>query len=121
MFEVKSEPAKNRLFIKLSGFMTPEEAKQAADQVIKVVSHLKTGYAAINDITEFKPGREEVQNEIVRAQKFLTENGAKVVIRVVKSVSGEMQFKRLTDKAKIGYEIIEVNSVEDALKYLDSK
>lgn len=116
MLEVKVDSMKNFIFIKMEGFMTDFEMKNAADKVISESKKLKTNYVVITDVTKFKPASQEGAMEIQKAQKFLLDNGAKKFVRIVESILGKLQFKK--NAQEIHLNVIEVSSFEDALKHI---
>ena len=120
MHKITSDRNKNRLIIILEGQMDSVEAKEAADEVVQKLEELNAGMEIINDISKFKPSSEEAQNEIIRAQKAAIQKGASRVVRVIGSVIGKTQFKRLQKEANATYEVIEANSMEDAINFLES-
>lgn len=120
MHKVTADPEKNRLTIILEGLMNADEAKQAADEVSSALGTLKPGMDIINDISKFKPSSEETQAEIVRAQQSAVKAGAKRVIRVIESIIGKSQFKRLQQVAGASYEVFETGTLDEAVSFLDN-
>ena len=118
MHDVKVDKINNRLYISLKGFIEDSEVKEASDKVIAAMSELKQGFVIINDISDFKPASKEGGIYIKKAQEEVIKKGASKVIRVVDSVIGKLQFKRLSQEIGASYEVIEVQSLEDAEKYL---
>lgn len=119
MFKTSIDREKNRLTIKLEGFLGAEEAAEAADKVIEEAGTLRPNFDVISDISDFKPGNEQVQAQIMRAQKGVADKGARRVVRVTGNVIGKLQFKRVHQQAHVNYEVIEVNSEEAAHKFLN--
>lgn len=120
MWEIKNDIAKNRIYMKLDGYFTIDDVKEASSILLQKTSELKPGIDVVNDISKFKAVNDEAQAEIIKAQRDLMAKGVKRVIRVVGSIVGKMQFNRLTEEAEAGYEVVEVNSFEDADSYLDT-
>lgn len=120
MHKAMADPEKNRLTIILEGLMNADEAKQAADEVSSALGTLKPGMDIINDISKFKPSSEETQAEIVRAQQSAVKAGAKRVIRVIESIIGKSQFKRLQQVAGASYEVFETGTLDEAVSFLDN-
>ena len=116
-YEIKSDLSKNRLFVTLSGFLTDEQMKTAADMVISETKKLKPGFSVINDISNFQPASKAGTEEIQKAQIFVKNNGAGRIVRIVKdNALANMQFSRVTKTA--GYNVDEATSVEEAEKLL---
>jgi hypothetical protein len=119
-YNVKADLNKNRLYIHLEGFLSGDDVKKAADSVIQEAKKMKPGFSAINNIKDFKPTTPEGANEILRAQKFLKENGVGHVIRVVgEQAITSMQFKRTQNEA--GYIADSVSTLEEADALLDKE
>ena len=119
MYQVKAITDKNYISIVLKGIMEADEAKNAAEEVENALTKVKDGFDIINDISEFKPVTEDAMKYIQQAQKAAEKKGAKRIIRIVGSVVGNLQFKRLQKESNIGYDIIEVRNMDDALKYIE--
>lgn len=120
-YDIKSDKAKNRLYLRLEGFLDDDSAKNADDQVVIETDKLTKGFDVINDISKFKPGTQNVANEIKRAQQYIASKGAARVVRIVKSKDdldiGSMQFKR--QSKAVGYEAMIAESIDEAEKMLD--
>ena len=120
MYKVHADTARNRLYITLSGFMALEEAKQCGDETIAATRKLKTGYDVITDITDFKPGTQEVAKDIERVQAHFLKSGAKRGVRVVGgNAASSMQFARVAKQA--GFESCNVATLPEAEKLLDAE
>jgi len=120
MFKVHADPARNRLYLTLSGFFTSEEAKACGDATVVATRKLKANYDVITDISEFKPGTQEVAKDIERVQAHFKSTGARRGVRVVGgNAASSMQFARLANQA--GFTSCNVASLAEAEKLLDSK
>ena len=120
MYTIKSDLAKNRLYISLVGFFKLEEMQKCTDEVINESKKLRRGYDVITDISQFKPAGPETVKEIERGQEHFKASGVGRGIRVVgESVLSGMQFNR-TGKT-IGYTPDTVATIADAEKLLDSQ
>jgi hypothetical protein len=122
MHEVKCDTVKNRLYIKIAGFITEQELKETADKTIENVKKLKPGFSTINDISGVKAG-DMPQNtaDLVRAQNFIHKSGGGRVIRIVSSVITKTQFSASGQKAGYEKEADIAASVAEAEKMLDNK
>lgn len=119
-FDSKADTDKNRLYIRLEGFMSDEEIHAAADLVISESKKLSPGFSTINDIRTFKPATPSGAEEIARAQKFLHERGVGHVIRIVGAkVLASIQFKRTQNDA--GYIADHVTTMEEAERTLEEE
>ena len=119
MFKVHADTVRNRLYITLVGFFAIEEAKQCGDETIAATRKLKPGYDVVTDITEFKPGSQDVAKDIERVQMHFKISGARQGVRVVGSnAPTSMQFARVGKSA--GFEATNVATMAEAEKLLDS-
>ena len=89
MFEITADSTKNRLYVKVAGFLGQPELKQAADQFIEQVKTLRSPIDVVNDVSTFRPSTPEGADEIKRAQTFLQEYGVRHVIRIVELLPGD--------------------------------
>lgn len=120
MYKVHADTARNRLYITLSGFMALEEAKQCGDETIAATRKLKPGYDVITDITDFKPGTQEVAKDIERVQAHFLKSGARGGVRVVgQNAASSMQFARVAKQA--GFQSSNVATLAEAEKLLDAQ
>jgi hypothetical protein len=120
MFKVHADPARNRLYLTLSGFFSFEEAKACGDETVAATRKLKAGYDVITDISEFKPGTQEVAKDIERVQAHFKATGARRGVRVVGgNAASSMQFARLASQA--GFTSCNVATLVEAEKLLDSE
>ncbi|HYM33869.1 MAG TPA: hypothetical protein VET48_00665, partial [Steroidobacteraceae bacterium] len=69
MFKVHADTARNRVYVTLAGFLSIEEAKRCGDETIAATQKLKPGYDVVTDITDFKPGTQDVAKDIERVQQ----------------------------------------------------
>jgi hypothetical protein len=119
-YEIAADTEKNRLLITMTGCMSDEELKDAADAVIREAEKLRPGFSTINDIRAFKPATEDGAAEIVRAQKFLSDHGVGHVVRVIGERSlASLQLKRTQTGA--GYIADHVATMEEAFRILDEE
>jgi hypothetical protein len=117
MYKVHADIARNRLYITLAGFLSLEEAKACGDEAIALSKKLKAGYDVLTDITEFKPGTQDVAKDIERVQAHFKNSGARRGARVVgQNAASSMQFNR-TGKAA-GFSAVNVATLADAEKFL---
>jgi len=117
VFEVTVEPRRNCLIITLKGFMKNQEAEEAAREVMNQARQLEPGFTVVNDISEFKPTTPESAENIRKAQAFVARRGVSRVIRVVgRALVTEMQFRRTQREAAADYEVVEVATLDDALR-----
>src|SRR5215813_4424083 len=82
-YEIRADTVRNRLYSRLAGFMTDDDAVRVADTIILEIQKLRPGFAVINDIRELKPASPTASEHMRRAQKASVEHGSGRVIRVV--------------------------------------
>ena len=87
MYTVKTDLAKNRLYIEMVGFFEIEEMQKCTNEVIKESKKLKRGYAVITNISQFKPAGSDAVKEIERGQEHFKATGVGRGIRVRAKVS----------------------------------
>ena len=117
MYKVHADTARNRLYITLAGFLSLDEAKTCGDDAIVATRKLKSGYDVITDITDFKPGTQEVAKDIERVQLHFKNSGARRGVRIVgQNAPSSMQFSR-TGKAA-GFNAVNVPTLAEAEKVL---
>ena len=92
MYEIKTNVAKNRLYLIFKGFLTDQELKQMVDESRNAIRQSAPGFAVISDISAFKPTPPQGVQELERGQNQLREYGMGRIIRVVgKEVIAQMQ------------------------------
>lgn len=120
MYEVVPNRAKNRIYIRLEGFMSDQEVHEFVEKQIAAIKTMKPGFDVINDISNFKPASPEAAKEIEQMLKFSDDYGTRCVMRVIgPNVIARMQFDRMHRTTDGKYITIEVASREEAEKKLD--
>jgi hypothetical protein len=119
-FEIRGDALRNRLYCRMAGFMTDDDAVRVADTIIAEVQKLKPGFAVINDIRDLKPTSQAATDQMRRAQEHSVKLGGGRVIRVVgDQVVTQMQWNR-TLKAVRGSGAETASTVEEAERMLES-
>jgi hypothetical protein len=118
MYKIQANTEKNYLLIELKGFFNEEETKNAAFLAVEEGKKLKPGFTIINNISEFKPVIQESVKYLSEAQTAIFQMGAKRAVRVVGNVLAKAQFNRVQKEANVGYEVVEVRTVEEAMKFI---
>src|ERR1700722_11550169 len=117
MYKVEVDIALNRLYLTLSGFFSIEEIKRSGDETIKATSKLRRGYDVITDISNFKPGTEDIAKDILRVQTHFVASGARQGVRIVgKSRIASMQLNRTAKVA--GWSSTSVETLAAAEEFL---
>ena len=117
--EIRADAAKNRLYLRLVGTMSDDDAKKVADRIESEIRKLKPGFAVINDISELKPASEAASGHLKRAQDASAKAGVKRVIRVMgtKSITNMQWNRTLRETQGINAEV--VATLAEAEKLLD--
>ncbi|WP_028596558.1 hypothetical protein [Paenibacillus assamensis] len=118
MFEVSCDVSKNRLYIKLEGMMSMEEAREYEKALYVCVSQMQEGYTLCFDMVNAQPGKLEVNNSLADIRAYMAEKKIKGTAMIVGNVLSKLQLTRLLKE--IGGTFNVVQGYEDAEKYLDS-
>jgi len=95
MYKIECDPKKNRIYIKMSGFMRQDELAKCSDETIAATAKLRRGYDVITDLVDFSPAAPEVTKEIERVQAHFVASGVRKGVRIVgRQVLSGLQFKR---------------------------
>lgn len=120
MIEIKKNSAKNRLYVKLRGFLQDEEVKSACEQILKAAKGLAPGFDIINDISEFKPASAKATEYITHLQEEVMKLHVRKIVRVVENnILAKMQLTRTSQKA--GYNAYHVSTIQEAEAMLDTE
>ncbi len=82
-YEIHAKLATNRLYLRMNGIMSDDDAQKVADRVIQEIQKLKPGFTIINDIRDLKPTTPTATEHLRRAQEASVKRGSGRVIRVV--------------------------------------
>ncbi len=118
MFGVTSDPAKNRLYITLGGYMEGPERQDVLKAIMAEAGKLARGFDVINDISALHASNKEGFKDLLRAKSALKLKGVGHIIRVVKIPLSHMQIERISKAA--GYEAESAESIEEADRHLDA-
>jgi hypothetical protein len=117
--EIRADAPRNRLYMRLVGFMTEADAVRVADALIAEYAKLRPGFVIINDIRDLKPTTQEASTQMRRAQEAAIKHGYGRAIRVIgDQVVTHMQWSR-TLKAAHGVEAETAATMEEAERILD--
>ena len=118
-FEIRADGPKNRLYLRMAGFMTDDDANRVADTIIAEIQKLGPGFAVINDIRDLKPTSQTATDHMRRAQEASEKHGVGRVIRVVgDQVVTQIQWNR-TLKAVRGSGAETASTVKEAERMLE--
>ncbi len=115
-FNLRIDPAKNRLYLSLQGHLPEATTLKAVDEIIACVSDLKPGFTVVSDVATFEPATPKGAEDIKQAQAFLARNGLGRVVRVIAD-GHELELARTGRPA--GYLAETASSIEEAEALLD--
>jgi hypothetical protein len=117
--EIRADVPRNRLYMRLTGFMTEADARRVADTLIAEYEKLRPGFVIINDIRDLKPTTPAASEQMRRAQEAAVKHGFSRAIRVIgDQVITHMQWSR-TLKAAHGRDAETAATMEEAERLLD--
>ncbi len=118
-YDIRADLVKNRLYLRLAGFLSDTQAREIANKIIEEAGKLKPGFDVINDIRELKPTTPSVAEELKRAQGVSKDKGHRRVIRVVgQQAVTQLQWNRTLQEAT-GARAEVAPSVEEAERMLE--
>ena len=117
MFQVTSDPHRNRLYIILAGHLESEERQAAMRAVMTEAGKLAPGFDVVTDISALHATDQEGFKDFLRAKSSLKLKGVGKVVRVVKIPLSRIQLARISEAA--GYHADHVDSIEEADRQLD--
>lgn len=104
---IKADVKKNRLYLKLSGSYTIEDAIPIINRINHEVVKLKPGFGVISDIIELGSVDIKAAFSIKKGTGIIIDNGAKHLVRVVGNSKMALKlfakFANLTSRVKISY------------------
>jgi len=118
MFEVRSDPDRNRLYLTMAGRLDSAERQTIIKAILTEAGKLTEGFGVVSDISGLYASDQEGFKDFLRAKSGLKLKGAGPVVRVVKIPLSRIQAERISTEA--GYEAVEVSSVEEADQWLDT-
>lgn len=119
MYLIETDKDKNRLYMKLEGFLHEEEIMNASNELKTKVLTLSPGFDVINDISKFNPATARGREIIKEAQIFIVQRKVNRVVRITDNVIGKIQFERSSREA--GYTAVAVSSLEEAHNFLEQE
>jgi len=118
-YDIRADVRRNRLYLRMVGYMGDDEAVEVADTIIREMQKLQPGFAVINDIRELKPASATATREMQRAQEASFKHGHGRVIRVVgEQTVTQLQWNRTLTAAQ-GRGAETAATVEEAERMLE--
>jgi hypothetical protein len=116
---LRIDDKKNRLYLALTGLMSDDEMKAAADQTIEMVKKMHKGFTVVTDISQFRPMTKLGVDEVKRVALFCAQSGMKATARVVGiSPTALQQFQRVAKENS--YTAYTATTVAEAEALLDA-
>ena len=114
MFNIHSDPEKNRLYITLAGHLESSERQQAAKVYLAALKELRPGFDIINDLTALHPTDKDGIQELIRLQSATRIKGLRTVIRVARIPITRRQLERVAEETGWTYETAETVAEAEA-------
>jgi hypothetical protein len=109
---------KNRLIIRIEGRLSDEDARSAADAIIKEMDRLRPGFDVVSDLTKAEPLGPEGSAQFKRVLEAQRERKFGRGVRIVgRSAQTALQFAR--DSKEFQHEPYLAFSLEEAERLLD--
>jgi hypothetical protein len=95
-FEVRTDPAKNRLYIRLGGFFRGRDVDPALGRLEGALGTMRPGFDVVTDLSDFVPGSPGAAEALKRGGEMVKQHGRRNAVRITGGLmTGLMQFKRL--------------------------
>lgn len=119
-FSVRVDAEKSRIYFKILGYLTLDQAEKLREDYRAAVARCKPGFTVLTDVADYKPGSREVQDIVVSCAEIDGNAGCRRVARVVGNKPlGGMQIDRLASSVAT-YPARHFSTIEEAEAYLDS-
>jgi hypothetical protein len=120
-YEVRYDPAKHRLYLKLAGFFKESEALMSLAALEQELATTTPGFDVVADLSRFLPASPSAAVHIRRAAELVKTSGRRRAVRIAsRLVTAMMQLNRelkgMFDEDTIRY----ASSLEEAEEILDS-
>ncbi len=116
--EIRVDVKKNRLYLKLTGFVSAEAVSKSSNAILDAAKTLRPGFDIINDISDFRALTPEGADQSQKNQEALAKLGIGRVVRVCPTAMPRMQLARTSQHL---YKAIEVATLDEAERLLDKK
>ncbi|MFL5346894.1 MAG: hypothetical protein ACJ8AT_19095 [Hyalangium sp.] len=116
--EIHANVGKNRLFIRIEGRLDGDQARMAADAMIKEMDRLRPGFDVVSDLTKAEPMGPAGAAALKRVLEAQRERKYGRAVRIVgKSAAVAVQFAR--ESKEFHHEPYLAFSLEEAERLLD--
>jgi hypothetical protein len=119
--EVRADPVKGRLFLRLGGFFREADVQPTLDALRAEVGRFNGPFDVITDITKFVPSSPAAADALKMGGELVKASGRRRAVRVTGGIiTGLMQFKRLMGGVFDEDETVRyASTVEEADRILD--
>ena len=94
--EFRADRAKNRLYIRLSGFLRSKHVDPAMEELEIALRNLQPHFDVVTNLSSFVPGSPGASAALARGGEMIKEKGRRHGVRVTGGLmTGLMQFQRL--------------------------
>lgn len=120
MFEVRADVSRNRLYVKLNGFIGLDDAKRALEQVVAEIGQLGPACTVVTDLSGLKLAATGSGATLEGIVSFFSARDVAAVARVVGTIQtpGLHQFLESAGKQP-PYRVLYARSVAEADEQLD--
>lgn len=95
-FKVWSDTAKNRIYIRIGGFIREAEAKPAIGVLQTELQKMRPDFDVVTDTSKFVPGSPAAVEALRLGAELVRDHGRRRAVRITSGiVTGLMQFKRV--------------------------
>jgi hypothetical protein len=120
-YEVRVDPIKNRLYIRIIGFFRGKDVEPALAALEVALRDVKPGFDTVTDLSEFLPGAPGAASALARGAEMVKAKGRRRGVRItVGLMTGIMQFQRFLKGVFDDKTTRSAKSIQEADEILDS-
>jgi len=119
MYSVRYDAGKNRLFLKIDGYLPGEEAVKFREEIEATLPQTKPGFTLLVDLSTSKALPPESTVEINKARSAGVGYGIRKGALITNSALVKMQAERTMKHAEKSFEELSFTTVEEAEAFLD--
>ena len=120
-FEIRSDLAANRLYIRLVGFFREADVGPVMDGLNAELDKLRPDFDVVMDISKFKPSSPQAAEALRIGGEMVKQRGRRRAVRVTGGImAGFLQFKRLVsgvfeedESVRYATSIVEADAILD--------
>jgi hypothetical protein len=119
-YQYRTDPVKNRLYIRLSGFFKERDVPPMLEELEQVLDDLRPGFDVVTDLSHFKPGSPAAASFIRKGAEMIKARGRRNAVRITGTIlTGVMQFKRVIEGVFSEDSVRYAKTLEEAEHILD--